>query len=284
MKKIILIMALLMIGPGAFSACSDIQCPEPYDLSSSASRFFSTLTGQKYLSEKIGRSLIKKTVKKNIISGNIKTDIKSFSAKDLKAGRFKYAEIKGKDVNAQGVHISSFEAKTLCDFNYIAEGKNGDIIIKENIPLKVTIIMTEEDINNTMNSSDYKRLVDNINSFGGSFNVLNIESTKVKLKNDKMYYVMKYSIPYVRKSKEVTLSADLRVENGQIKMANTTFENNNSSFDVNKFSKILNYINPLDFSSKILENKDAKCNIETINISGDKVKIEGRITILKDKD
>ena len=284
MKKIILTMAFLLVGSNVFASCEAVKCVEPYDLSNSASRFFSVLTGQRFLSEKIGERIIKKSIKKNIISGHIKTDVKSFSAKDLKAGRFKSVEIIGKNVNIQGVHVKYFNAKTLCDFNYITEDKNGDVIVKEDMPLVVSVVLTEDNINNTMNSSDYKRFIDNINNVGGNFNILNIESTNVKIKDNKMHYVMKYSIPFVRKTKEVRLASDLRVENGQIKLANTTLENNTFSLDVDKFSRILNYINPLDFSTKVLENKDAKFNIENIKIHDDEININGRITVLKDKE
>lgn len=284
MKKLFLIIALLITGGCSYAACDDLNCVEPYDLSHSASRFFSAITGQKYLNEKIGERLIKKVVKNNITDGKIKTEIKSFSGKDLKEGRFKSAKITGKNVDIQGVHISHFEAKTLCDFNYIAEDKNGNIIVKENMPLEIKVEMSEDDINNTMTSSDYKRIINNLNSMGGNLNLLNVESTTVKIKDDKLYYVLKYSIPFVRNTKEVTLSTNLRVENGQIKMANTSLENKNLSMDVGKLSKVLNYINPLDFSSKILENRDARCKIENVNISDKKIVISGKIIVLKDKE
>lgn len=283
MKNIILIMVMLFMGCASFGAC-DVQCPEPYDLSHSVSQFFSTITGQKFIAEKVGEKIIRKSVQKNIISGDIKTSLKSFSARDLKAGRFKSIEIKGKDVNAQGIMISSFHAKTICDFNYVTENKDGDVIVKENMPLDISIVITEDDINKTMESSDYKRLVDNINNIGGNFNIFQVESTKVRLKDDKLYYTMKYTMPFIKKAKEVAFSADLRVENGDIKMANTSYVNNSTSVDLNKFSRILNYINPLDFSAKILENRDTKFNIENINISDKKVTIEGKMTVLKDKE
>lgn len=284
MKKIILILGLIIFGTTAFGACDDLKCPEPYDLTSSTSQFFSRITGQRLLSEKIGERLLKKTIQKNITKGHVKTDITSYSTRDLKAGRFKSATITGKNISVQGVDISYFQARTLCDFNYIAEGKDGDVIIKENMPLQIKIVMTEDDINNTMNSSDYKRLIGNINNIGGNFNIFNIESADVKIKDNKLHYIVKYSIPFVRKSKEISMSADLKVENGQIKFANTTLDKNSFSLDVDKFSKILNYINPLDFTAKVLENRDAKFNIQHVDIVEDKVTVEGRVTILKDKE
>lgn len=285
MKKIILSFVLLLAVQGVQAQdCSTLKCPAPYDLTSGFSRGMSTVTGQKFLSEKIGEKLVKKAIKKNITSGDIKVNLDAYSVRDLKAGRFKSLEINGKNVDIQGVHISSFNAKTLCNFNYIANDKRGNYIVKEDIPASFNAIITEEDLNKTMLSSDYKRMIDDINSIGGNFNIFQITSTNIKLKNDKMYYVLKYSMPFVRKTKELVITANLKVENGQIELANTSFLNNSMALDVDKLSKLINYINPLDFSAKILENKDAKFNIETVNISNGKITIDGNMTILKDKE
>ena len=264
--------------------CSTLKCPAPYDLTSGFSRGMSTVTGQKFLSEKIGEKLVKKAIKKNITSGDIKVNLDAYSVRDLKAGRFKSLEINGKNVDIQGVYISSFNAKTLCNFNYIANDKRGNYIVKEDIPASFNATITDEDLNKTMLSSDYKRMIDDINSIGGNLNIFQITSTNIKLKNDKMYYVLKYSMPFVRKTKELVITANLKVENGQIELANTSFLNNSMALDVDKLSKLINYINPLDFSVKILENKDAKFNIETVNISNGKIAIDGNMTILKDKE
>lgn len=285
MKKIILSFVLLLAVQGVQAQdCSTLKCPAPYDLTSGFSRGMSTVTGQKFLSEKIGEKLAKKAIKKNITSGDIKVNLDAYSVRDLKAGRFKSLEINGKNVDIQGVYISSFNAKTLCNFNYIANDKRGNYIVKEDIPASFNAIITEEDLNKTMLSSDYKRMIDDINSIGGNLNIFQITSTNIKLKNDKMYYVLKYSMPFVRKTKELVITANLKVENGQIELANTSFLNNSMALDVDKLSKLINYINPLDFSAKILENKDAKFNIETVNISNGKITIDGNMTILKDKE
>lgn len=285
MKKIVLGLVLLLAVQGVQAQdCSTLKCPAPYDLTSGFSRGMSTVTGQKFLSEKIGEKLVKKAIKKNIVSGDIKADLDAYSVRDLKAGRFKSLEVSGKNVDIQGIYVSSFNAKTLCNFNYIANDKRGNYIVKEDIPVSFNAVVTEEDLNKTMNSSDYKRMIDDINSIGGNFNIFQITSTNIKLKNNKMYYVLKYSMPFVRKTKELVISADLNVENGQIVLANTTFLNNSMSLDVDKLSKLINYINPLDFSAKILENKDAKFNIENVKISDGKIVVDGSMTILKDKE
>lgn len=279
MKKIILILMLLT--SAAFAQC-DYSCREPYGLTSGVSRFLSNVTAQNFLAEKIGASLIKKAVKKNITSGDVKATLKSYSVRDLKAGRFKSIDISGKNLNAQGVYISTFSAATLCDFNYIEYNKKGDIVIKEDMPLSVNVEITEDDLNKTMNSTDYKRIISDLNKVCGDF--FEINSTYVKLKNNKMYYVIKYNFPFVRKSKEIVLVSNLGVKNGKIVLNNTSFAGNNSLLDIDKFSRLLNYVNPLDFSAKILENKDAKFNIQNVDINENKILINGNIIVVKDKE
>ena len=286
MKKIVFTLALLLAASQMCMAneCDTSCCPAPYDLTSGFSRFVSTATGQNFIAEKVGESLVKKAINKNIVSGKVSAKLDSFSTRDLKAGRFKSLEITVKDVDIEGIYISYFNAKTLCDFNYIAPSGDNNYIVKENIPIAFNTEITEEDLNKTMNSSDYKRLIDDINSIGGSLNVFQIVSTSVKLKNGKMYYIVRYAIPFVRKSKEVVISSDINVENGKIVLANTNFVRNNSLMDIDKFSSILNYINPLDFSAKILENKDANFSIKNVKITDQKINIDGIITVLKDKE
>ncbi len=286
MKKFIILMSVLALGQMSFaSSCGTTYCAEPYELTSGFSRFISNVTGQNFIAEKVGESLTKKAIKKNLVSGDISVNLDSFSTRDLKAGRFKSLEIKGKNINFDGVYISEFNAKTLCNFNYIKyNDKSNEYIVKEDIPVAFNAVISQEDLNNTMNSSDYKRLINDINSIGGNFNIFEITSTSVKLKNDKMYYIMHYAIPFVRKSKEIVISSTLRVENGRIVLSNSDFVNNNASYDIEKFSKILNYINPLDFSAKILENKDANFNIQNVKISDGKILINGTMTVLKDKE
>lgn len=284
MKKVLLTLLFLFIGQTGFASCDIQSCTAPYDLTSGFSRFFSKITGQNFIASKIGESLTKKAIKKEITSGKIDVNLKSFSTRDLKAGRFKSLEITGKDVVVDGIYISYFNTKTLCDFNYVVQDKNGKVIVKEDIPVRVNVVITEDDLNSTMNSSDYKRMLSDINTIGGTLNLFQIVSTSVKLKNGKMYYIMKYALPFVRKPQEIVISADLCIHNGEIILANTNLVSDCLALDVHSFSKILNYINPLDFSAKILENKNARFNIQNVKISNGKINIDGQVTVLKDKE
>ena len=72
--------------------------------------------------------------------------------------------------------------------------------------------------------------------------------------------------------------------NGRIILDNAAYEGNHTSTEIDTFSSLLNYINPLDFSAKILENKDAKFSVKNVKITDGKIFVDGRITVLKDEE
>ena len=102
------------------------------------------------------------------------------------------------------------------------------------------------------------------------------------IKNDKIYYILKYAIPFVRKPQEVVISAGLTVKNGDIRFADARILNKDFKLKAEKLSSVLNYINPLDFSVKILENKDARLNIKDVSIADNKITVDGTVILLKD--
>ena len=281
MKKIILSLLLLT---GLAGYCCDYTCPESKDITSSTSRFLSTVTGQKSLSQSIGNKLIQNALKQNVKSGTIRTNLQSFSTRDLKAGKFKSIEITGKDVNIEDVYVTYFHVKTLCDYNYIAFDKKGNITIKEDIPLAIEVNFSAEDLNKTMESGDYKRIIDDINSLFDGVNLFHIDSTSAKIKHNKFYYIVKYYIPMVKGTKTVVFVSDLSANDGKIEFENTKILGETKSINVKYFSKIINYVNPLDFSLEIQENKNAKINIKNVKIVDDKIIADGIIIIPKDKE
>ena len=46
--------------------------------------------------------------------------------------------------------------------------------------------------------------------------------------------------------------------------------------------KVFNYLNPLEYSLKVMENKDAVLNVRNVNIVNDKINITGIINVPKD--
>lgn len=282
MKKLVtLLICLLFFNTvQASSNCyEEFKCPEETGLSSSYSRFFSNLTGNKFLAEKIAQAIIKKNIKKTA-QGDFSVKIKSYSATDMKAGRFKSFELNGKDVNFEGIYLSEFNLKTICDFNYINLDKDWNMTVVNNLPMTFDLTITDADLNKTMSTEEYTRVLNDINMLGSG--LFTIESSELRIKNDKIYYILKYAIPFVRKPQEVVISAGLTVKNGDIQFADARILNKDFKLKAEKLSSVLNYINPLDFSVKILENKDARLNIKDVSIADNKITVDGTVILLKD--
>ena len=282
MKKIVILFtALVIFANGVFAQNCDYQCVEPYDLSHGASRFMSKITGSNLLAEQVAEALLKKEVAKNI-KGNLKVNLDSYSVKDLKKGIFKSISIKGKNLDLNGVKFTSLDIHTVCDFNYISIADTKNPVFKEALPLEFNAVISEDDINKTMQTGEYKNVIDSLNLLAGSLGVFKISSSQVKIRDNKFYYILKVAIPFVKSTQSIVLTSDLKVSKGQVDFANTKLMNDIVAIDLKKIDKAINYLNPLDFSLNILENKNAELMVKNINIVDNKINVNGLIVIPKD--
>lgn len=285
MKKLLIsVITIMIFGLAANAQCSytDFQCPQNYKTSSGFSKFMGSVTGANFIARKAGESIIKKSIK-NDAEGDFDVKLESFSAADLAAGRFKSLSITGKNIVSDDVYLSYLNLKTICDYNYIVlDKKNNTATFKEDFGMTFGAVMTESDINNSMQNKEYKYLIDEINSLGKSISLFNIQSAKVKIKNNKFMYVIKIAFPMFGMSKSVVITSDINVHNGRIIFTQTNVMNDYVKMDLSKITYLLNYLNPLNFSLRILENKDADMQIQEAVIKNDKIYVNGIITVDKD--
>ena len=280
MKRFLIsIMTLLMCANMSFAQA--YKCVAPYDLSHGVSRFMSNITGSNFIGEQVAQAVMKKSMARNI-QGKMSANLNAYSVKDLKKGIFKSFTVKGKNVVLDGVYFSNLKMSTLCNFNYVALERNKKPVFKEDLPMAFEAVFSEDDINQTMKTSSYKKIIEDLNKFGGSWGIFSIYSSEVKIKDGKFYYIMKVAIPFVKSVQNVVLQSDLKVANGEIDFANTKLVNENLMVDLKKIDKIINYINPLDFSLDILENKRADLTVSNVYMENDKVYSDGYIIIPKD--
>ena len=122
--------------------------------------------------------------------------------------------------------------------------------------MSFSVVMTADDINKTMNGEIYRHVIDSINSLGAGF--FRIKEGQVKISNDHFYYILKVMIPFVKNIQNVVISSDLKVSNGNIDFENTKLVSDSFMLDLKKVDKLINYINPLDYSLEVLENNNAK--------------------------
>jgi len=280
MKKIILLLGLLIVGTSiAFGAECKYTCVEPYNMNNKVSSFFSSLTGLNFTRSKISEAVIEKSINKSVKGGKMNVTLDSYSAKDLANGIFKSIKISGKDVSIDGIYLSSLELESLCEFNYVEYDKKGNLAFKEDFPMSFKIQMSNDDVNNTMQSERYKKVINDLNKLG--VGGIKISSTKASIRGNKFYYSFMFSVPFM-KERKVELTADLNVKNGKIDFQNTRLVSNSFKLDLKKLDSLLDYLNPLDFSVNIFDNKDAKVYIKNIAIKNNIIHADGIIIIPKD--
>ncbi len=273
----IFMVLLATVSMPVYSYC-DISCKPAGELTSKTSQTMSRITGQNAVAEKIAENMLIKAIKK-IVSGEFNVKLESYSVRDLKAGKFKSLKVDGTNIKFEDIYISQINVKTLCDYNYIKDnGKNG-VTIMENLPLSIHAVITEDDLNKTMMSPDYQKILSNLNNFGENLNIFKIESANVKIIKNKLFYIMKFKIPFVNKQHYVALSTDLSVKDGRIVFSDTKVLRNMPNLNLNN---IINSLNPLDFSLRMPENKNAKVNVNNVTIQDQKIIIDAYLVILKD--
>lgn len=282
MKKLIIILGLIFLTSSqAFAICDySCMCPEkPYDVSSRAGQVTSSITGMTFLSERLADVIIKKELKK-ATKEKFKVEMKSYSANDLAHGRFKSLKISGKNLDIEGVHLSSFEAKTACNFNYVDLSKKS-IRFKENMVMNFAMEISDSDLRETIQSSDYIKKLNSVNLSALGITFFKLTGADVKIKNDKLYFTIRVTSPLSATPVPVVIRADVKAEDGRIVLTKIDLVNLYTVIDLTKATSILNVLNPLTFSTEILNNKFSEITVQNIDIKGDRIFIKGDIFIPK---
>lgn len=273
---------MLLYAAPSFAVCeySSLCPPKAYDLSSKTGQLFSKSTGATFLSERIAQSLIKKELRKTT-KQNFKVNVKTYSMLDLWNGRFKSLNISGKNLNIEGVYLTSLDFKTLCDFNYVQMNKNS-IKFKENMVLNFSTVISDQDLMNTMKSNGYLDKLNCVNIEGCGITFFKLSGADVKIKNNKLYFTIRVTSQLLlEKPLDLVMATDLKVENGRIVLTKIHMGNLPKGVDLSKVVYHLNAMNPLAFSLDVLENKNTKMCIQNVNIVGDRIIVNGTIFIPK---
>ncbi|MFA7659513.1 MAG: LmeA family phospholipid-binding protein [Candidatus Gastranaerophilaceae bacterium] len=282
MKKLVLIFVLMVFcSTQAFAVCdySAMCASKAYDLSSRGCQVTSRVTGMTFLAEKIAQSIIKRELRKET-KEKFNVEMKSYSANDLLHGRFKSLKISGKNLEIDGVYLSSFEAKTLCDFNYVELNKK-TLKFRENMAMEFSIVISDTDLRKTIQSVGYLDMLNKVNLSGMGITFFKLSGADVRLKNNKLYFTIKVTSPISAKPLDIVVRSDLKVEDGNIVMTKVDFANLFTVIDLSKAAYLLNALNPLTFSTEILNNKNSEMSVKSVDIIGDKVFIKGTVFIPK---
>lgn len=283
MKKILLLISFITFTViPSFASCNyeSFCAPHAYDLSSQKGQLISMRLGATSLSEKIAQFRIEKALKK-ITKQKFDVSVKSYSIQDLLQGRFKSITISGKNLNFNGVYLTSLKLKTLCDFNYVQFDEN-PMKFKENMIIGFSTVISDEDLRKTMKSSGYLDKLNCVNVQGCGITFFKLSGAGVDIKNNKLWFKVRVTSQLLlEKPLDVQMSTDLNAKNGRIVLTKIDLKNVVKNVDLSKVANQLNSINPLTFSLEILENKNSKMCINNVKIVGNKILINGNIFISK---
>lgn len=281
MKKLVLLLSLIFFTAGqAFAICDyTSMCAQPYDLSSRSAQITSNITGMTFLTEKVVQSFIKSALKKET-KEKFKVEMKSFSANDLLHGRFKLLRISGKNLEIDGVYLTSLDVQTLCDFNYVELNKKS-IKFKENMIMGFSTEISDKDLRKTVQSTGYLEMLNKINLSGMGITFFKLSGADVQIKNNKLYFTINVTSPLSAIPISVIVRSDVKVEEGKIVLTRFDLVNPFTVIDLSKAAYILNALNPLTFSTNILNNKNSKMRVQSVDIIGDRILIKGTVFIPK---
>lgn len=266
----------------SFAACDYFNlCPKKsYGLSSKMGQAVSRGIGATSLSEKIAQARIRDELKK-ATRQHFDVYVKSYSFQDFIHGRFKSIIISGKNLDIEGAHISSLELKTLCNFNYVQFNKS-PVRFKENLIVGFTMVISDNDLMQTMKSNGYLDKLNCVNVEGCGITFFKLSGADIEIKNNKLFFTVRVTSQLLlAKPLDIKISTDLKVEDGRIVFTKVDLNSLPKGIDLKNVAYRLNAINPLTFSLDVLENKNTKMCIKDVKIVGDKITIKGNIFIPK---
>ena len=143
--------------------------------------------------------------------------------------------------------------------------------------------MSQNAINKTMQHPKYQRVINDFNKLMASYGAgVKVSSTKVAIKANKFYYILGFEFPFIRQEQKIVFESDLNTKNGKINLTNTKLVSGHMALDLKKIDFIMNYLNPLDFSVRILDKVNANVNVKNISIKNNVVYADGIMVLPKD--
>ena len=243
---------------------------------------------QEYLQGKSHFSLTKPlteyTVKKSLKSAlkketNADFDVKfeGYTTSSIKNGVFKYLELEGENVNYQDIIIPYVHLKSLTDYNYV-DYTQSPMIFKSDMTYEYELLLSEDTINKALKDSKYNKVIENVNKI--AYPLFVVSGANIKLDNNQMYIVTSYNLPFTNgKDRTFVAQSDFEVVDGKIKAKNVNISTAYGNLGLNKVANLINYLNPLEFTMKLLDDNKHKSTIESINIVDNKVKVGGKIYV-----
>ena len=276
MKKLLILFLSLLFVHNFALAEVQYNCAVPEGLSSSVARGITNELGMNLLTKKAAKVAIIRLLKKNA-QGDYDVKIDSYSAMDLKKGKFKSVKIDAQDINAKGVYVSSAHLETICPYNHVDYWQHPAIFYTD-VPMTFNAVITEDNLNKTLIDMGYIQKITDIKL--GNLSFFKVDNVEFKLKHNKIYLItyMKAPVLMGEKTIKMTFSGKLNIEDGKIVLENLQSENLRN-IDLSKFVDMINELNPFDLPLKVFKGTDTILSIKNIKILDNKIYINGIMVV-----
>ena len=246
-----------------------------------------SLSGYNFLARNVVENQIAKALKKET---NSKFDVKidSFYGTNVKNGEFKSLKATADNIFYNNIYMSSVNIETICDYNKV-NYKNKTLTFDENLALKYSASITQDDLDKLLKESSYQKTIDKMNSDSTISSLIQIKNSNIKIKDDKLEIT--YSIlPLAKldtigifknriKPIKIAIGANLKVEDGNIELCDLDFNNVKAKY--NNLIPVLNMLNPLSFEMNFDKEIKGEVDVDSVKIANSKIQIDGTVLIPK---
>lgn len=282
MKILFFVFSFIVLQLGAYSMNVENYCPKaPYNLTSSGGAAIAKYSGANFLTQKLIEKIIQKELNKEL-NTNFDVELKQFSNNNLLNGKFHSLSVLGHDVNRKGLFFSTVSAQTICGYNHV-KYENNSLYFLENMVVKFSARMTENDLNKILNSNEYVNYLKNLKFKANNYVLAEITNVQAKIKDNKLVLKTDVLMPFIfgSQSHSINITTGLNVENGKINFSN--IKTNNSMLDLllQNSDAFLDKINPFVYKVQSKEKYDIMLNVENVKIENNEIFITGAIVIPK---
>lgn len=285
MKKVFLTAFLLFL-----------NCAYGYDYSyycsqDSASKSFagnlSSVSGMNFLARNIAENRIEAALKKETGS-KFKVKIDGFFGSSTLSGAFKSFNAQSKNYHYKNFYASNLELSTICPYNKVSY-KDNKLLFDENLVLKYSTEITQQDLDKTLEMSDYHKSIEEMNSNKLISSLFKIQNSKITIRDNRL--VFKYEVlPLAKydlysligktpKPIDIIFGANLKVEDNKVQLCD--FDLNSFKTSYQMFLPIINLLNPLNYKVSLDKNTKGDLKIENVKIADSKIKIDGYVLVPK---
>lgn len=249
-----------------------------YPVSNSISRGIQRVFGFNIITTAIAESIIKHQITKLIQKGNIKVQLKAYSAGDLIAGKLKAFNITGKNIVYNDIYLSSLKAESLCDFTYF-DYKSNPPVLKSPLFVKYNGEITNDGFKKIFLADSIQDALQGIkiNADNISFGEVDFTDIKPAINNGKINInanLVYRRMPFVLKF-PINFETALKSKDDKIFLTRFKFAPSAISNEFKFITNSIEFNNIEVFDLKTIEKDGAEINISKIKVVNDKISVEG---------